>query len=109
VAPATPTSAHVVSIDYTPYGGRASNNHLEIRVAVANDLGAPVAGATVRITVRRNGTAYASGTATTSSSGVALFSLKSIQRGAYVTDVTSITAGGLTFDGTEPDNTYTKA
>jgi hypothetical protein len=109
VAPATPTSVHVVSISYTPYGGRASNNHLEIRVAVANDLGAPVAGATVRITVRRNGAVYGNGTATTSSSGVALFSLKSVSRGTYVTDVTSITAGGLTFDGTEPANTYTKA
>jgi subtilisin family serine protease len=105
----TATSLTVSAIDYRFYGGKNSNNHLDVSVTVKNDLGQVVAGAAVRIELYRthNGerTFYGTASGTTNSAGTATFSTKNCAAGVYDTDVTSITFGSLTFDGSEPENT----
>ena len=71
-----------------------------------DDTGNPVSGASVSIDLFGNGTA--SGTAITDSNGNALFEAKNAANTCYTTDVTNVSASGLTFDGTEPVNGFQK-
>jgi subtilisin len=120
VAPPPPPSAtiaRVSSITYATSGGQKSDKHLHITTTVTDDLGAAVSGASVSIRLYRaagacpiSGTPslVASGTATTGTAGTAGFTLNNAASGCYTTEVTNVTASGLTWDGTTPANSFHK-
>jgi hypothetical protein len=97
----------VASITYTTAGGKNSDKHLSITVALVDDFGNPVAGASVSIDLFWNGS-IASGTSTTETDGTITFTLKNATSGCYSTTVTDVTAAGLTWDGTTPANGFCK-
>ncbi|MBI3092592.1 MAG: S8 family serine peptidase [Candidatus Tectomicrobia bacterium] len=105
--PPGPTTVSVASIAYTTEGGKNSDKHLNITLALVDDLGNPVAGAAVSITLS-NGTSSWSGTATTGSAGTVTFTLKNAPSGCYTTSVTNVAAAGLTWDGVTPANEFCK-
>lgn len=100
--------ASVTSINYATSGGKNGDKDLNITVQVNNDQGAVVSGATVSISLSRNGTPIASGTATTGTYGTVTFKLNNAASGTYSTTVTSVTAPGLTWDGNTPPNLFSK-
>lgn len=77
-------------------------------MALVDDLGNPVAGASVSIELYRNGSLYASGTGTTGTDGKVTFKAQNAPSGTYTTTVTNVTATGLTWDGVTPENSFTK-
>jgi subtilisin family serine protease len=97
-----PTSAIVKEVQHRLYGGRTNSNNLDISVTVTNNAGTVLSGASVTIDVLRDGTKVASGTATTNSAGVAIFTLKNPAKGCYATDVRNVVSGSLTFQRTDP-------
>ncbi len=102
---ASQTSAIVDSITYTPYGGKNSDKHLDIQVLVINNLGNPLSGASVSITLDNTTTGDSwTGTATTDGSGIVIFTLKNAPSGCYTTTVTDVTANGPTWNGATPPN-----
>ena len=107
-APAGATTVSVDSITYGTEGGKNGDKHLLITVAIVDDLGNPVGGASVSIDLFRDGTLDARGTGTTGTDGTVTFSRKNAKSGCYTTDVTEVIASGLTFDGSEPANQFCK-
>ena len=79
-----------------------------ITLSVVDDSNNSVSGASVSIDLYRDGSKIASGTSTTGSSGKITFSLKNAAAVSYSTTVTDVTASGLTWDGTTPDNGFNK-
>jgi hypothetical protein len=104
-APSVPTGVSVAGINYSV---PRNNKHLYVTVALADDFGNPVAGASVAVTIVRaaGGTWAASGT--TGSNGTVTFTVNNAPSGTYSTTVNSINATGLTWDGLTPSNSYTK-
>ena len=98
----------VSSITYATEGGRNSDRHLLITVALEDDAGNPVGGASVSIDVYRYSALYGSGTGTTGTDGTVTFKLTNAPSGTYTTTVTDVTATGLTWDGATPPNSYAK-
>jgi len=107
-APSEPTTAIVNSITYTTEGGKNSDKHLNIHIAVIDDFGNPVANASVSINLTLNDNVVGSGTGTTGSNGMVTFSYKNAPSGHYETKITGVTATGLTWDGATPPNGYDK-
>ncbi len=105
--PAEATSVSVDSINYTTAGGKNSDKHLSITVALVDNLGNPAAGASVSIDLFWNGS-VASGTSTTETDGTVTFTLKNAASSCYSTTVTDVTAAGLAWDGTTPANEFCK-
>ena len=69
--------------------------------------GTVVSGASVSITILRNGVSVASGSTTTNSNGDASFKLNRPQHGStYSTHINSLTKTGYVWDNTQPANTY---
>ena len=110
VTPATTTdTVSVVSITYATEGGKAKDKHLLITVALLDDLGNEVAGASVSIDLYLGVSLLASGTGTTGTDGTVTFSLKNAPAGDYyTTTVTDVTADGLTWDWITPENSFPK-
>ena len=106
--PAEATSVIVSSITYATEGGRNQDKHLLITVALLDDLGDAVAGASVSIDLNLDGALLTSGTRPTGTDGTVTFSLKNAPAGLYTTDVTDVTADGLTWDGITPKNSFLK-
>ncbi|MBI2953199.1 MAG: S8 family serine peptidase [Chloroflexi bacterium] len=103
------TIASVPSIGYATYGGKNQNNHMQITTALVDNLGNPVANASVSISVALGGApGYYSGTSTTGTNGQAIFKIANASSGTYITTVTSVNAAGLTWDSVTPTNTFTK-
>ena len=96
------------SITYGTEGGKNKDKHLLITVALVDDLGNPVSGASVSIDLYRDGGLVGSATGTTGTDGTAAFSLKNARSGCYTTTVTDVTAGSLTWDGATPANEFCK-
>ncbi|MBI4042010.1 MAG: S8 family peptidase [Deltaproteobacteria bacterium] len=107
-APTESTTAIVDSITYSTSGGKNSDRHLKITLAIVDDLGNPVAGASVSITLKHDSGESWSGTGTTGTNGTVIFSLKNAPAGCYETTVTDVTAEGLTWDGVTPANGFCK-
>ncbi len=106
-----PTVASPGCVIYTTSGGKSGTANLVIGVKVVNDFGAAVSGATVNISVNRNGSLAGTGSgAVTNSSGIASYILRNAAAGAYSTTVTNIAASGLAFAGalSTPPNSFTK-
>ena len=100
----TATTVSVKSIDYATEGGRNKDKHLNITVALVNDLGDPVSGASVSIRLDHDSGSSWTGTGTTDTDGTVTFSLKNAPSGCYTTTVTGVTAEGLTWDPDDPAN-----
>lgn len=96
------------NIVYLPEGGRDGKAHLRITVGPVVYQGNPVGGASVSITVSRNGSPYASATGTTGTNGEVAFKFNNIPAGTYTTTVNGVNAGGLTWDGITPGNSFTR-
>ncbi|MFQ5860631.1 MAG: S8 family serine peptidase [Dehalococcoidia bacterium] len=108
--PATGTIVSVDSITYATQGGKNQDKHLLITIALVDDLGNPVAGASVSVTLENTTTGASwSGTGITGENGTVTFSLKNAPAGDYTTTVTDVTADGLTWDGVTPPNGFNKA
>ncbi|MFH1926558.1 MAG: S8 family serine peptidase [Chloroflexota bacterium] len=112
-ATATEATAVIVTLPsgtdgYATEGGRDGKKHLNITVALVDDLGSPVSGASVSIDLYLDGSLYASGTGTTGTDGTVTFKVLNAPSGTYTTTVTDLTAAGLTWDGVTPENGFTK-
>ena len=106
--PVEATTVSVSSITYATEGGKNKDKHLNVTVALVDDLGNPVDGASVSIDLFRDLSFVASGTATTGTDGTVTFTLKNAQSGCYTTTATTVTADGLTWDGATPANEFCK-
>ncbi|HEY5625188.1 MAG TPA: matrixin family metalloprotease, partial [Dehalococcoidia bacterium] len=104
----TPTpngSAAVVSdISYSTSGGRSGDAHLTVTISVTGD-GQPVNGASVSAEINRDGTLYTTGSGTTGPDGSVDLKVNNAPSGCYDTVVT---AAGLSWDGSYPDNSFEK-
>jgi len=107
-APSEPTTAIVNSITYTTEGGKNSNKHLNIHIAVVDDFGGSVANASVSIELYLDTVRKGAGTGTTGSNGIVTFTYKNAPSGHYETKITGVTATGLTWNGATPPNGYDK-
>ncbi len=106
--PEEPTAVFIDYVSYALEGGRNNDKHLLITIALVDDLAGPVSGASVSIDVFRDNAPAASGSGTTGTNGTVTFSLKNAKSGTYTSDVTDVTAAGLTWvDGT-PENGFDK-
>jgi hypothetical protein len=112
VVAAAPSAVYVVqpsgATGYSVSGGKNNTSNLTVTVALVNDFGGPVAGASVSITLYLNGASYGSATATTGADSTVSFVTRSAPAGTYMTQVTSVSATGLTWDGKTPGNSYMK-
>lgn len=107
-APTEPTTASVSSITYTTDGGKSNDKHLNVTITVVNNLGNPVAGASVSITLSHDSGTSWSGSGTTGTNGAVTFTLKNAPSGCFATTVTNVTAAGLTWNGVTPANRFCK-
>ena len=108
VPPVTGTTVTVKSIAYATSGGKNHDKDLLITVALVDDLSNVVPGASVSIDLSRDGSVIRSGTGTTGSDGTVTFILRNASSGHYVTEVTDVSAAGLTWDGLTPTNEFYK-
>ena len=97
-------SVSVSTITYLWYGGKNSNKHLDDTLAIVDNNGNPVAGATVSITLTNDAGGSWNGTGATGSGGAITFSLKNAPAGCYETTVNSVSAEGLNWDNQTPVN-----
>jgi hypothetical protein len=104
----TEGTVSVSSITYATEGGRSGDKHLLITVALEDDLGNAVAGASVSIDLFRDGGFAGSGTGTTGTGGTVTFTLKNAASGCYTSTATAVTAAGLTWDNVTPANEFCK-
>ena len=85
------------------------DKNVKIAILIVDDLGNPVSGASVTPEVFVNGASIGTATGTTNGSGVAGFRLRGTSNGDCIeTDVLTVVASGLTYDGSEPVNGYLK-
>ena len=103
VAPTEATTFSIISITYTTSGGKNSDKHLNVTVALVDDLDNPVGGASVSIDLKRGGSTIASGTASTGGGGTVTFTLNNAASGCY-TEALGVTHPDLTWDLVTPDS-----
>jgi len=108
IAPEEPTTSSVSSVSYATSGGKDDSKHLYITIEIFDNFTNPVSGASVSIDLDRDGSFITSGTATTATDGTVTFSLKNAASGHYETDVTSVSASGLTFVDDYVDSGFDK-
>lgn len=89
----------VVGIDYSISGGRTKDRDLNIAVTIQDESQNPVSGAAVRIEGFYNGGSFGTSTSTTGTNGVAVFVVQRAPSGHYDTEVLSVTATGMVWDG----------
>jgi subtilisin len=102
------TAVSVSAITYATSGGRLNDRHLHVTLTLLNDLGNPVANASVSINLNSDGTLYSSANGTTGSNGTVTFSYNNAPSGTYTTVVSNVTASGLVWDGETPENSFVK-
>lgn len=103
----TPPTATIASVESVTYS-LAGKRNLFVTVLVLDNLGDPVANASVSIDLYLDGSLLGSGTGTTVSEGTVSFKLSKAQSGCYTTIVTDVSAAGLTWEGSTPENQYCK-
>ena len=105
----TASDVFVASVTYATEGGKMGDKHLLFTVALLDDLGGAVGGASVSIQLDNSTTGQSwIGNGTTGGSGTVTFTLKNVPSGAYITSVTGVSAGALTWDNITPANSFTK-
>lgn len=99
------SQAIVQCVSYNTAGGKTKD--LLITISVVDEFGAPVAGAQVDISVTLDGSSFGTGTGgITDGSGQVTYQVAGAPSGTYVTTVTAVSAAGLTFEGSTPDNSF---
>jgi subtilisin family serine protease len=107
--PTEPTKVRVSSITYGTAGGKNQDRHLQVTISLLDDLGGPVAGASVSAALYLNGALDTSWTGTTGADGAATFQRKNAPSGTYTTEIIAVSAAGLSWDGVTPEeNGFTK-
>ena len=106
--PEVATTVSATGITYATSGGKNGDKNLRITVALLDGLGAPVEGASVSIQLTLVGSGSWNGTASTGADGEVTFQLRNAKKGTYTTEVTGVTAAGLAWDGSYPENSFTK-
>ncbi|MDO8612662.1 MAG: S8 family serine peptidase [Dehalococcoidia bacterium] len=104
----TGTTASVSSITYATSGGKNNDRHLKITIALVDNLGNPVAGASVSILLAHDSGSSWTGTGTTGTDGKVTFTLNNAPAGCYTTTVTAVSAPPLTWDSVTPSNGFCK-
>jgi hypothetical protein len=99
-----PTTVSVSGFTYATTGGRDGKKHLSVTVALADDLGGPVAGASVSIFLEHESGSSWIFNDITGPEGTVTFSVLNAPSGCYTTAVTGVTAAGLAWDETDPGN-----
>ena len=102
------TEVRIESITYTTRGGPNHDKHLDITVLLLDNLGNPVAGASVSATLYRDDESSWNFQGTTDFNGTVTFRLNNHGSGCYNTEVTAVAAEGLEWDGVTPENGYCK-
>jgi hypothetical protein len=103
--------ASVVSIQsliYTTTGGPDNDKHLNITVLLLDNLGDPVAGASVSAALYRDDGKSWNFSGKTDSNGTVIFKRTNHKSGCYLTVVTDVQAEGLEWDSVTPGNSYCK-
>ncbi len=90
---------HVSDI-YMWYAQAGRNYTVYTTVAIVDEGGVPVSGATVDLLMNLPGGGTATGSAETLADGTVTFSLKSKETGTYTSEVTDVTHATLTYDDT---------
>lgn len=107
----------IESVTYSTQGGKNRDKHLVITFTLLDNLGNAVAGASLSFdlyqyedeTMQILVSSYNYTTGTTGSDGTAKFSHKNAQwPGCYTSEVTNVTAEGLTWDDVTPANQFCK-
>ena len=102
--PDSPTTVSVASVTYATEGGKFGDKHLSVTIALVDNLGNPVAGASVSIDLVNPPNTWTGTGGITGAGGTVTYKLKNSPSGCYITTVTDVTAGGLTWDGLTPGN-----
>lgn len=106
--PSTSEFVEVESITYATEGGKNSNKHLLVTVNLVDETGAPVAGASISLQlIHDSGTTW-SGGGITGAGGSITLTLKNAPAGGYTTDITNVSADGLPWDESTPENSFVK-
>jgi subtilisin len=100
--PAGPTTVRVDTITYSTAGGRSGDKHLTVTAALVDDLGSPVAGASVSMHLETDLGRSWNFSGTTGAEGTVAFSVLNAPTGCYAATVTDVVADGLTWDESEP-------
>ena len=107
-APTEATKVSIESLAYSMNGGKNSDRHIFIDIIVLDDLGAPVAGASMGMDLNLGVSLIGTASGSTDENGWLGFSLKNADTGCYSTVVTNLTADGLTWDTVTPENQICK-
>lgn len=107
-AASSATTVSVTAIGYATTGGRNSDKHLNITLAVNDNSGNAVSGASVSIELSRDASLIGSATGTTGTTGTVTFTYNNVPSGTYTTQVTDVTAAGMQWDGITPTNKFDK-
>jgi subtilisin family serine protease len=106
--PQPPTTVGVTSLQWRSFGDNGQTKHVGVVATVKSSSGQLVSGATVSVSISRNGALYATGSATTGSGGTVDFRLFNAPSGTYMLTVTGVAASGLVWDGVTPPNSFVK-
>jgi subtilisin family serine protease len=99
---------HVAAIDYLLFGGKRNNKNLSATIALADDLGEPVPGATLSVTIYRAGKMLRNTGGITDANGRLTFTMNKAKAGTYSVLVKSVAADPLVWDGVSPPNSFVK-
>ena len=102
--PTEPTKVSVSRFTYATTGGRNGDKHLSVSVALVDDFGDPVVGASVSSQLENDLGSSWTFTGTTGPEGTVTFSVLNAPSGWYTTKVTGVTAAGLAWDPEDLDN-----
>ncbi|MEN6308527.1 MAG: S8 family serine peptidase [Anaerohalosphaeraceae bacterium] len=103
-----PKIISINSITYATTGGKNQNKHLLVTIQLKDNLGYPVANASVSARLMLNGVPVTSWTGTTGIDGKVTFTYNNARPGTYTTVITNVQSEGLTWDGVTPDNKFMK-
>ena len=102
------TQVKVESVTYAVRGGRDGQKHLDVTVLLLDNLGEPVADASVSATLYRDDGKTWHFQGTTNLNGTVTFNVNNHANGCYWLEVTAVAAEGLEWDGVTPQNGYCK-
>ena len=103
------SSSTVSDISYSTEGGNLGENHLLVTVTISDDGEESVDGASVSAQLSLNGRSYATKRGTTGPDGSVELKFTNAPSGCYDTEITQVTAPGLSWDGVSPDSGFAKS
>ncbi|TNE97566.1 MAG: peptidase S8/S53 subtilisin kexin sedolisin [Deltaproteobacteria bacterium] len=91
-------SMFISDISYAGSGGKSNDRNLLVSLTVSDTNNTAVEGATVEISLYRDGSFVGSGSAQTGLSGSVTFNLRNASSGCYTTDVSAVSKTGMIYD-----------